>query len=155
MDVVTENRHLVQRYYEQLWNEWNFALATEIVTQDIRFRGSLGIEARGLSQFLDYMRLVQSAFPDFANEIVEMVAEHDAVAARLTYTGTHQGEILGFGGTGRRVKYSGAAFFKIAGDRIFEAWVLGDTQNLVRQLSTTPAGLRRSGRYKGKPVEVV
>ena len=92
---VTRNQYLVQRYYRELWNEWNFALAPEIVSDDVRFRGSLGIECEGITQFFDYMRLVRSAFPDFANEIVDLVAETDAIAARLIYTGTHEGEFLG------------------------------------------------------------
>src|SRR5215470_7503575 len=101
-DVERSFQHaLIRRYYEQLWNSWNFALARELLTEDIVFRGSLGIAVEGLSAFLDYMRLVQTAFPDFHNTVEETVVEHDRVFARLTYRGTHRGELFGISPTGR------------------------------------------------------
>ena len=54
--------------------------------------------------------------------------------ARVTYTGTHQGELFGIGTTGRRVSYEGVALFRIAEGRVAEGWVLGDVHELVRQL---------------------
>jgi predicted ester cyclase len=37
----------------------------------------------------------RSAFPDWREEIVELVAEGDAVAGRFKCAGTHRGEFLG------------------------------------------------------------
>jgi len=82
------------------------------------------------------MLRVQHAFPDFQNRINQMVAEDDCVVARLTYTGTHRGEIFGIPATGKRISYAGAAFYRIANDRIAEGWVLGDVAGLLRQLGT-------------------
>jgi steroid delta-isomerase-like uncharacterized protein len=134
-----ENRRLVRRYYEELWNEWNFDLAGEIISQDVRFRGSLGVEAKELRGFVDYMLRVKNAFPDFSNKVEELIAGDDAVAARLTYTGTHLGEIFGIAATGKPVTYSGAAIFKIADGKIFDGWVLGDVQSLLQQLNAAAA----------------
>jgi len=41
------------------------------------------------------METVRRAFPDFHNRVEELVAEGDKVVARLTYTGTHRGELFG------------------------------------------------------------
>lgn len=128
------NKILVQRYYEDMWNTWNFALADELLSAEISFRGSLGEELRGRSAFCEYMRRVQNAFPDFHNKIEQLVAEGDQVVARLKYTGTHRGEIFGMRPSGKSISYVGAAFFRIAGNRVAEAWVLGDLVSLLRQL---------------------
>src|SRR2546423_3333476 len=132
--MTDQNKSLVRRYYEEMWNRWNFALANELLADDISFRGSLGSEMRGREQFCDYMRRVQHAFPDFQNQIDQMVAEDDCVVARLTYTGTHRGEIFGIAATGKRISYAGAAFYRIVNDRIVDGWVLGDVAGLLRQL---------------------
>ena len=84
------NKILVQRYYEEIWNTWNFALADELLSAEISFRGSLGMEVRGRLAFCECMRRVRNAFPDFNNKIEQLVAEGDRVVARLQYTGTHE-----------------------------------------------------------------
>jgi steroid delta-isomerase-like uncharacterized protein len=131
---TTENKELVRRYYEEMWNRWDFALADELIGEEIVFRGSLGVGVRGREAFKEYMRTVCAAFPDFHNQIEELVAEADRVVARLTYTGTHRGELFGIAATGRRVTYAGVAIFRIAVGRFVEGWVLGDVHALVRQL---------------------
>jgi steroid delta-isomerase-like uncharacterized protein len=132
---LEENKALVRRYYEEMWNRWDLALADELIAEDLAFRGSLGVAVRGRSGFQDYLRAVRHAFPDFHNRIEELVAEGDKVVARLTYTGTHQGELFGIGPTGKRVTYAGVAIFRITAGRITEGWVLGDVHELMRQLS--------------------
>lgn len=36
------NKNLVARYYDEMWNKWNFALVDELLAKEISFRGSLG-----------------------------------------------------------------------------------------------------------------
>lgn len=132
------HRALIRRYYDELWNSWNFAIAGELLTEDIAFRGSLGIAVEGLSAFLDYMQLVQAAFPDFHNTVEETVVESERVFARLTYRGTHRGNLFGIPPTGRTINYAGAAVFVIR-EKIERGWVLGDTLGLLRQLEGASA----------------
>ena len=129
-----EHKDLVRRYYEELWNRWDFALADELVAEGVAFQGSLGQTVQGREGFKEYMRAVRQAFPDFHNRVEELVAEADRVAARLTYTGTHAGELFGIAPTGRRVSYAGVAVFRIVSGQIAEGWVLGDLYGLIRQL---------------------
>ena len=131
---IAANKDLVKRYYIEMWNRWDFALANELIDQEIAFRGSLGIHVAGREGFKEYMRAVQQAFPNFHNQIEELIAEGDKVVARLTYTGTHQGELFGVAPTGREVTYCGVAIFRIFQDRVIEGWVLGDTGGLIKQL---------------------
>lgn len=132
--TATASKDLIRRYYDEMWNPWNFAKAGELLASEIIFRGSLGTATRGRDAFCGYMRKVQSAFPDFHNTIEEIVAENDRVAARLTYRGTHRGEIFGLAPTGRAITYAGAAFFRLAKGKVAEGWVLGDLVRLLRQL---------------------
>ena len=128
------NKALVRRYYEEMWNRWDFALADELIGEGIVFRGSLGLGVRGREDFKEYMRAVRRAFPDFHNHVEELVAEGDRVVARLTDTGTHTGTLFDIAPTGRRVSYAGVGLVRVALGRIAEGWVLGDLYGLVRQL---------------------
>jgi predicted ester cyclase len=127
-------KQLIRRYYEEMWNLWSFDLADELLSPGISFRGSLGTQVRGVQEFKAYMNKVRTAFPDFRNTIDEVVADEWRVAVRLTYDGTHLGELFGVGPTGRRIRYSGAAFFRRAGQRLVDGWVLGDVHDLRAQL---------------------
>jgi steroid delta-isomerase-like uncharacterized protein len=130
-----QNQQLVRRWWEELWNQWDFTLVHEIATPDLAFRGSLGRNTTGAAELHEYMRTVRDAFPDFHTRIEQIVAEGDHVAVRLTFTGTHRGELFGYAPTGREMQYSAAAFFTIRNGKIASGWVLGDLQSLREQLA--------------------
>lgn len=125
---------LVGRFYADLWNRWDDAAVEDVLAPDFRFRGSLGETVVGPDGWRGYRDLVRGGSADFHNEVVGLVVEGPRAAARLDYSGTHTGPLLGHEPTGRRFSYAGAAFFTAAGDRLAEAWVLGDLAGLEEQL---------------------
>lgn len=143
-----QNRHLIRRYYEEMWNQWDFGLAEQILAPEIAFHGSLGVTTRGVAAFRQYMQTVRDAFPDFHNTVEQLVAENQRVVARLTYRGTQRGEIFGIAPTGKKIAYAGAAFFQVAGSRITEGWVLGDRMGLFQQLSEHSAPALQDTKVK-------
>lgn len=143
---------LIRRYYEELWNSWNFAVAHDLLTEDIVFQGSLGVSVRGMPAFLSYMRQVQAAFLDFHNTLEDTAVESDKVFARLSYRGTHRGELFGIPPTNQNITYSGAAFFTICAGKICRGWVLGDALGVLRQLEG--ASSRHSEALNGMRLEI-
>jgi steroid delta-isomerase-like uncharacterized protein len=136
---------LVRRFYEELWNRWDLAVADEILAPDLRFRGTLGTSLVGIEAFRGYVEGVRAAFPDWHNDLEELIDAGEAVVARLTFSGTHRGELSGIAATGARVEYVGIAIFRLRAGRIAEAWVVGDTQELWRALGSTPPAGSRTG----------
>jgi steroid delta-isomerase-like uncharacterized protein len=129
-----ENEAVIERFYHEMWNGWDFAVVDEIVAPDVRFRGSLGSTLEGLEEFKAYMESVRAAFPDWHNRIDEMIVAGDRVVTRMTWSGTNTGELLGVEPTGKRVEYVGAAIFRLTHGKIEDGWVVGDTQELWKQL---------------------
>ena len=129
-----ENKAIIHRYYAYIWNSWDSSAVDDLISPDIVFRGSLGLTVRGIDSFRRYVSKVRAAFPDFHNSVEDLVAEGDLVAARLTYQGTHRGEIYSLHPTGRKVTYSGIAIFRVSGDKIEDGWVMGDAWGLYQQL---------------------
>lgn len=141
--LAERNREIIRRFYEELWNRFDKAKIAELLTEDFRFRGSLGQETRGRDGFVGYMDMVARGFPDFTNRVEEIISEGNRAFARLRYRGTHRGEILGIAPTERAVEYAGAAVFTFRGDQIAEVWVLGDLHSLLTQLQGARARSRR------------
>lgn len=131
---------LVRRFYLDLWNQWNLAVADEILATDLRFRGTLGASDVGIDAFKRYFEQAREAFPDLHADIHELIAAGDAVVARVTWSGTHGGPLLGIAATGRRWSYAAAAIFHVASGKIQDAWTVGDTQELWRALGIVPPG---------------
>lgn len=131
---MTDVSALVHRFYDDLWNAWDDDAVAGVLHPDLRFRGSLGQESRGLDQWRGYRDGVRRGSSDFHNEVVDLVAGVDRAAARLVWSGTHDGALLGIEGTGRRFSYAGAAFFTARDDLLAEIWVVGDLAGLRDQL---------------------
>ncbi|MBO0717189.1 MAG: ester cyclase [Rhizobiales bacterium] len=125
---------LVERFYYHVWNKADETEARRILASDFRFRGSLGPELRGPESFIAYMRSVCDALGDFTCQIEEVIATVNQVAARMTFHGRHRGTFFGIAPSGREIRWSGAAFFKTHDGKIIELWVLGDIDEIRRQL---------------------
>ena len=73
--------------------------------------------------------------------MLDLIATDDRAAARMRFTGTHRGPLLGIPATGRTFTYTGAAFFTSASGLITDIWVIGDVDALRQQLT----GVKESG----------
>ena len=125
---------LVESFYNDVWNNRDFAAAHRIIAADLRFRGSLGSEKVGIAGFLDYVDAIHAALGDYTCIIRDLIENADRVAARMTFKGRHRGEFFGVAPTGMEIEWAGAAFFTIRDGQIADIWVLGDVDTLKQQL---------------------
>ncbi len=125
---------LVERFYALVWNQGDETAAHDLIDPDFLFRGSLGVERRGVAGFLDYVRRVRAALANYTCVIEDLIVAEDRAAARMVFSGEHRGRFLGFEPTGKRVAWAGAAFFTTNGRQIVDLWVLSDLDGLKRQL---------------------
>lgn len=80
----------------------------------------------------------RTAFPDWQEEAVQLVAEGDAVAGRFRCSGTHLGEFLGNPPTGKRMEVEEVFFVRAEDGRFVEFWGLEDSLGRMRQLGLLP-----------------
>ncbi len=83
------NEVVIRRFYDELWNEWRLAVADEILTPDVRFRGSLGGSSVGIEAFKDYFHQARTAFPDLHAQIDDLIVTGEVVVTRLTNLERH------------------------------------------------------------------
>ena len=127
-------RHLVERFYADLWNRVDLDCADEILHRDVDFRGSVGLHAHGRAAVCEYVSMVTTALADYRCEIQTLIVEQEQAAARMRFCGVHVGPLLGYHPSGRRVEWQGAAFFTARDGLLDTIWVLGDLDTLRGQL---------------------
>ena len=126
---------LITEFYERAWNRWDDGIVDTLLAPDFKFRGSLGIPVSGRDGWREYRDVIRAAVPDFHNEVVDLVVDGDRAAARLWYSGHHEGVLLGVPGHGAPIGYAGAAFFtRGTHNMLSRAWVLGDLDGLRKQV---------------------
>jgi steroid delta-isomerase-like uncharacterized protein len=144
MDDLAPGPRQVMRFYDDIWNRRDYAAIPEVLSPALNFRGSLGSVRTGHDAFRDYVDEVTTALGNYRCDIVALVADDNMVAARMMFSGTHDGPFLGYDPTGRPVEWAGAAFFTFDDDGLVaDLWVLGDRHDLHRQLrnATAPAAV--------------
>ncbi len=127
-------RVLVKEFYSEIWDRRDLSRCSELLTPDFTFRGSLGSTHVGPDAFTSYVDGVHGALGDYHCEILDLVAERDQAFARMRFSGTHRGELLGYPATGKPVEWAGAALFAFRNGRIADLWVLGDVHALLSLL---------------------
>jgi predicted ester cyclase len=80
----------------------------------------------------------RKAFPDWREEIVELVADEGAVAGRFRCSGAHLGEFLGEAPTGKRMEVEEVFFLRVEDGRFVDFWALEDSMGRMRQLGLLP-----------------
>jgi len=119
-EITNKNKSLVLRIYEEMWNEGNPTIASEIFAQPASVQ-------RFVSEFL-------KAFPDLHHTVEEMIAEDDRVVARFTARGTHTGQWENFAPSGKPIHYTGVTLVHIKGDKIVHHHTWWDTMEVVEQI---------------------
>jgi predicted ester cyclase len=131
---------LVEAFYERIWNAGDLGAASDLLRKDFLFRGSLGVEVRGIEAFQDYVRSVRHALSNYRCEILECVTEGQQAFAKMRFSGVHVATFRGHSPTGQPIHWLGAALFRFEDQAIAELWVLGDLAGLDGILKKQQAG---------------
>jgi steroid delta-isomerase-like uncharacterized protein len=94
--------------------------------------------SQNAEQAKQFFGMVHQAFPDLHAEVHDVIAEGELVAARVTYTGTHQGEFLGIPATGKQTTTNGVDLFRMQDGRQAEHWGGPDMFSFLVQLGVMP-----------------
>lgn len=136
--MSTENKHILRRFFEEIFNQGNLAVADTIVAADyINHNPAPGEPpgCEGLKQFVTYMR---NTFPDLHITVEDQVAEDDKVVTRFTISGTQRREFAGIPPTGRKVTVTALNIHRVSDGQICEGWLNWDALGMMQQLGALP-----------------
>lgn len=142
---MEETEAIIDRYYEELFNEGNLDVAEDILAPDIEYHGPRSVTPGSLttrSQVTKFVERYHGAFPDIDYHVEEQISEGDQVAVRWTSSGTHTEELFGIEAAGGEFTGTGLNLFTIEDGQIQEVWSYWDTLGMVRELGlVAPMGL--------------
>jgi len=137
--TTEQNKQLVRRIYEEMWNQRNLELADELLAAGWRHHNpSNPTDIESPEGAKHHIELVLEAFPDVEFRIHDMIAEADAVVVYWTLTGTHQREFAGIPATGEPIDVQGFNLHYVNGGKIVEEWAVRDSLGMLEQLGITP-----------------
>lgn len=133
-----ENKAIVRRFFEEILNKGNMAVADELFAPNYRFHfpgAPEPTDSEGMKQTLTVFR---TGFPDLHFTIEDLIAEGDKVAMRFAFRGTHNGEFQGIAPTGKQVSVTGIAVHRIVNGKIVEDRPALDQLGMLQQLGVIP-----------------
>jgi steroid delta-isomerase-like uncharacterized protein len=129
------NKAIVRRLIEEVWNKGNLSLVEELFTPNYEHHDSSTPDfGRGPESEKKRVTLYRTAFPDLRLTIEDIIAEGETVMARWSCRGTHKGDLSGIAPTGRPFTISGITVGRVANGKIAESYVNWDALGLMQQL---------------------
>lgn len=131
-------RELIQRELDGVWNSRDAHRYRETShAHRVTHESNVG-DMVGHDRHVEIAQAVHNAFTNYHVKIDHVIVEGNMAAARLTYTGKHTGDFMGFKASGKEIKVIEHSFFRIEGDKIAEKWNLWDSLSLLQQIGALP-----------------
>jgi steroid delta-isomerase-like uncharacterized protein len=132
-----ENKAVIRRLYEEVWNQHDQEAADEFVAPDVFTRDMVTEHQHGIDGYKYLVRWLHTAFPDLHYDIEDIITEGDKVATFVTFSGTHTGPLRDLAPTGRQGSVKQAHWFRLANGKVVEFWSVRDDLGLMKQIKGT------------------
>jgi predicted ester cyclase len=130
---------VVRRLFDEVWNTGKLTKIEELYSRDFvadyrpyspLIRGHEGI--RGM------VTRAWATFPDYHEEMIDLIAEGEKVVVRLRVTGTQRGAWGPLPLTGKRVEFEEIVILRITNGKVVEQRGIPDNLAALRQLGVVP-----------------
>ena len=130
-----QNKKVVQRFLEECWNQGNLNVASELLTDQVRFHDPVfpNLNA-GIQNIRNHIEGCRRAFPDLKFTIDDTIAERNEVVIHWTARGTHKGPFLGMQATNRKATVNGTSIYRLEGSKIAEEYANWNLTTMMAQL---------------------
>lgn len=132
-----ENKALVQRWFDEVWNQGRAEAIDEMLAPDCVIYGlsdQAGDSVRGPEEFKKFHAIFREAFPTIQVTVDDAIAEGDMVAARCSVRGQHLGDSLGFAASKAPIDITGMVLVRVREGKFVEAWNSFDFLAMNKQI---------------------
>jgi steroid delta-isomerase-like uncharacterized protein len=128
------NRRLIQRYFNEVWNEGRLDVLDELLTPDyINHSPGIPNPRPGPADLKPIVTAMRAGIPDLHYTILDLVVAEDKVAAYVRMTGTHRGVFFGMPPTGQSIDVRQMQIEWIRDGRICQHWRITDDITVLRR----------------------
>lgn len=138
MSVEEQNKAVVRRYYEEVFNQGQESVLDEIISPDYMDYGH-NPPGRGIEGAKEDFHSGAAFFSDAHFTIDDMLAMSDQVVVRWTGSLKHIGEFMGVPATGKTVTLTGISMYRVTDGKLLETRNAVNWLDLLQQLNAVPA----------------
>lgn len=135
---IERNKAIVHRLFD-VWNTGRLDAIEELYAPDFvaDYRPYAPLR-HGHDAIKQMITRAHIAFPDYHEELEEMIAEGDKVVVRLTISGTQLGQWGPLPATGKPVRFEEIVILRFVDGKVAEQRGLSDNLAALRQLGVVP-----------------
>ena len=134
---MIEKYKAIAKYLSQkVVNEKDYTPIDEYLTEDYVYHGIGGMMSKTPQGFMEAINGFHAPIPDLKSEIIDLVGEGDRLVLRFNFTGTHQGEFLGFPSSGANLHFEGMIMRRFEGEKVAEDWDYFDFPTVISQIQS-------------------
>ena len=131
--ILEKNKEVVLEYHK-VWNEGKFENLNEILTSDFVCHYLTSEEWTGIEDAKKAILDWRTIFPDWNEEIVDIIQEKDKVVTRYKATATHTRTYEGIDSTGAKIEIYEVSIYRISNGKIAEQWCFPDDPSIKTQI---------------------
>lgn len=132
---LDHNRKLIQRYFNEVWNQGRVDVLDELLTPDyLNHSPGLPNPRPGPADLKPIVLAMRHGISGLHYDILDLVIAEDKVMAYVRLTGVHGAELFGIPASGGRIDVRQMQIEWIRDGRIWQHWRLTDDLTLLRQM---------------------
>ena len=128
-----QNKRLVREVTDVIWNKRGLDRIPEFYASDFQ-ADYLPYARDGHEGIRAMVEGAWTAFPDYHEEVHELIAESDRVVLHLTISGTQQGQWGPLPATGKRAQFDEMVILQIRDGKVLRQRGIVDNLSALRQL---------------------
>lgn len=132
--VLEKNKAVVLEYHKKVWSQGNMESLDDILTEDFVCHYLTSEEWKGIDAAKKNISDWLAIFPDWKEEIVDIIQENDKVVTRYKATATHTKTYEGIDSTGAKIEIFEVSIYRINNGKIAEQWCFPDDLSIKKQI---------------------
>jgi steroid delta-isomerase-like uncharacterized protein len=137
--MSTEDNKIAVRRFNEAFNAGDLDGVAAVFAPNAVVHNSGAPDPLTVEGFKQFGGVFLTAFPGGKLTIEDLIVEGDKVVSRVTFRGTHKGDLMGIPATGKPVTVSAMIIDQFADGKIAESWRLFDQMAMMQQLGVIPA----------------
>ncbi len=133
-----ENKAIARRFFDEVVSQGRLELIDEMVDADMIDHEAFPGIPQGREGVKEFVTMFRNAFDALQFSVEDMIAEGDRVAARVTISGTHNGQFLDLAPTGKQISINAIDILRFANGKAVEHWGVTDQMGMMQQLGAIP-----------------
>ncbi len=131
--ILEKNKEVVLAYHK-VWSEGKIDNLDDILTSDFVCHYLTSDEWTGIKDSKKTISDWRAIFPDWNEEIVDIVQEKDKVVTRYKASATHTRRYEGIDSTGAKIEIYEISIYRISNGKIAEQWCFPDDPSIKTQI---------------------